>query len=243
MVVPLCFTFVTLSCTLSVTARVPRVGYRARQLGCVVVLLCVFILVWPPITVLALQRLLSAIDEVSAVSDVKDVPFSLTACNMVTGTARTSQECCNSAVVGGCRRCGGPDERSCSCDTVARAVVCGPGRLVGAIGNNWDNELFPNSTCTHVCKSVYSEDCAEDEEDAAARLASWGGGETVQCFVSGAGHVRLAAEPASTRVGGVVFMSIWVCFWTLPYWGFGCAIYRKFKERKAITPTRQSSSQ
>ena len=75
---------------------------------------------------------------------------------------------------------------------MARAVVCGPGRLVGAIGNHWGNEIIPNHTCTYVCKSVYSEHCAEDEEDAAARLASWGGGETVPCFVSDAGHVRLA---------------------------------------------------
>ena len=115
---------------------------------------------------------------------------------------------------------------------MARAVVCGEG-LTGAIGNHWGDENIPNSTCTHVCKSVYSEDCAEGDEDAAARLASWGGGETIHCFVSDAGHVRLAAEPASTRVSGVVFMIVWICFWTLPCWAVGCSIYRKLKRRIA----------
>ena len=191
----------------------------------------VFFLVWPPITVLAFRGLLSAIDQVGDISDVKDVPFAPTTCDVVVGSATSSQECC-SGIVGSCARCGGPDERNCYCDIVARAVVCGEG-LTGAIGNHWGDENIPNSTCTHVCKSVYSEDCAEDDEDAAARLASWGGGETIHCFVSDAGHVRLAAEPASTRVSGVVFMIVWICFWTLPCWAVGCSIYRKLKRRIA----------
>ena len=38
----------------------------------------VFFLVWPPITVLAFRGLLSAIDQVGDISDVKDVPFAPT---------------------------------------------------------------------------------------------------------------------------------------------------------------------
>ena len=191
--------------------------------------------VWPAVTVLAVRGLLSGIDKVQDINDVKNVDFTPTTCALLAGSASVVQECCRGGSVGTCGRCGGPDERDCYCEQVARAIVCGPGRLVGALGNHWGDDDLQGGSCTHVCKSVYSEDCAEDEDDAIARLTSWVGdgssATTVPCFVSAAGHVRLAAEAASTRYSGVLFMCVWVVCWSSPYWYYIAKGWRWLKKR------------
>ena len=179
--------------------------------------LCVYVIlatVWPVVAVIAVRSLISQIEKLQGINDVKNVEFTPTTCDLLVGSGSVVQECCRGGAVGSCARCGGPGERDCYCDHVAKATVCGPGRLIGALENHWGDDNLQGGDCTHACKSVYAEDCAEDNGDASARLASWIGDNahatTVPCFVSAAGHVRLAPEAASARYSGILFMCLWV---------------------------------
>jgi hypothetical protein len=88
----------------AVSSSCGSVRVWVRRWGCMFVFLhVVLILVWPPITVLALHGMLSKIDGVSEISDVQDVPFSPTTCELVASSTSASQECCTRAVVGSAR--------------------------------------------------------------------------------------------------------------------------------------------
>lgn len=204
--------------------------------------LCVYVIlatVWPVVAVIAVRSLLAQIEKLQGINDVKNVEFTSTTCDLLVGSGSVVQECCRTASVGSCVRCGGPDERDCSCEHVAKATVCGPGELIGALENHWGDDNLQGGNCTHACKSVYAEDCAEDNGDANARLASWIGNNahvtTVPCFVSAAGHVRLAPEAASARYSGILFMCLWVAFWMCPYYwciANACAKVRQWPKKR-----------
>jgi hypothetical protein len=95
--------------------------------------------------------------------------------------------------VGTCQRCGGPDERDCYCEQVARAIVCGPGRLVGALGNHWGDDDLQGGSCTHVCNPAVG----HARLTPLSRLRSAETSHVV--WVSAEASVRLSSAPSQVQ--------------------------------------------
>ena len=133
-----------------------------------------------------------------------------------TAAAEVVQLCCRNGVIGTCRICK-EGSRDCGCSYVARVKVCASGRevnLTGAVGNAW----FPPTAagCSWACHATYWQECREAEAEAAARVSSYNGSTTADCFVSAAGYVRLQRNAhqgisGTSPVSGVIFLSVFMC--------------------------------
>ena len=136
-----------------------------------------------------------------------------------------------------------PGSRDCGCHFIAAMTVCSDkkGGIAGALG--LPGAPLLRSNCSIACKSTHFPECGEEESEDIARLAAYGAGPTVKCFVTDDGYTRLEVEPSYVGIAqlspaaGLIFFCVFLSFCCFPFFGalLGAREYwRLWRSRRGV---------